>query len=255
MSQFLAEFRKKFAPFPTPPVKDDKGFNTYLGECIDRFRVEATNAGVQLPPEFGFSFSSLRGKLNYPPGHIALWMRQLQEISAILNILYNAKINYLWNLCRVPAQGEDGGGDCLLQTATVTNQWGVVTPYKITFRGFSSEVAAVMEGFARSSNCFIIKTIDVSPDLSVQPIAVQTPAQSAAPAYAAPPRNPSPVRNQSDHHRGPPEMRPPPGAAPQEPSAPATAAAVTAPPVLFLSENALLVTISVDVVKLKASDR
>ena len=161
--QFLAEFRKCFAPFPPPPVKDEKGFKTYLEDSLVQFRVRATNAGIELPAGFGFAFSSLVGKFNSPPANIAPWTQQLQEISTILDIVYHAKVNYLAGLHRVPVSPDDNGiGDCLLQATTVTNQWGVVTPYKITFRGFSTEIAAVMEGFARSSNCFIIKAVDVA---------------------------------------------------------------------------------------------
>jgi hypothetical protein len=262
---FLAEFRKSFAAFPPTPVKDDKGFKIYLEENLVRFRAEAADAGVQLPPDYDFSFSGLIGKLNYSPGSITPWMRELQEMSAILKILYQAKINYLSTLCRVPVSIDDAGSvDCLLQATTVTNQWGVVTPYKITFRGFSTEIAAVMEGFARSSNCFIIKAIDVAPDTTVQPIVVQTVAQPqpAAPAYAPPPRDPyqNPPLYPGERHGGPPGMRPPltpyrPPPVNQAPAVPNPAAAMAAPPAIILTENPLLVTISVDVVKLKTAER
>jgi hypothetical protein len=264
---FLAEFRKSFAAFPPTPVEDDQGFKIYLGENLARFRAEAADAGVQLPPDYDFSFSGLIGKLNYSPGSITPWMRELQEMGAILKILYQAKINYLAALCRVPVSIDDTGSvDCLLQATTVTNQWGVVTPYKITFRGFSTEVAAVMEGFARSSNCFIIKAIDVAPDTTVQPIVVQTVAQSqpAAPAYAPPARNPYAYQNPSlypgERRGGPPGGRPfqnpymqPP--VNQAPAVPNAVPAMPAAPAIILTENPLLVTISVDVVKLKTLER
>jgi hypothetical protein len=37
----------------------------------------------------------------------------------------------------------------------------VLAPYEIVFHGFSTELAAVLEGFYRSPNCFIVKNIDV----------------------------------------------------------------------------------------------
>jgi hypothetical protein len=253
--QFLTEFRKRFAPFPAPPTKDDKGFKSYLEDSLVQFRAQATNAGVQLPPDYAFAFSSLIGKLNYPPDSISPWMHQLQEISAILDILYHAKINYLASLCRVPVSIDDtGGGDCLLQAATVTNLWGVVTPYKITFRGFSTEIAAVIEGFARSSNCFIIKAIDVVPDLSVQPMAAQSAMQQPMFAYTPMPQMPNPAYNRTMRERGPPGMRPPPAPVAQAPVVPIAVLAGPAPPAIILSENPLLVTVSVDVVKLKVSE-
>jgi len=141
---FLGDFRKSFAPFPPPPGEDEKGFSTYLVDSLARFRTEATNAGVELREDFFFSFSGLMGKLSYPSGNIAPWMEQLQEIHAILNVLYNAKVNYLYNLQRAPVSPDESGTDCL-PVSTVTNQWGVVSPYKIVFRGFSAEIAGVLK--------------------------------------------------------------------------------------------------------------
>jgi hypothetical protein len=256
---FLADFRKRFAPFPAPPVKDEKGFKTYLEDTLIRFHDEATNAGVLLPPDYSFAFSGLIGRLTYPAASIGPWMQELEEINAILDILCRAKINYLDNLQRVPVSTDDSGTGDLLAAATVTNVWGIVTPYKITFRGFSAEVAAVIEGFARSSNCFIIQAIIVNPDTSVQTSVVQPLPQQPAAVYAPRPQNPNPLQNPNfGLNRGPgrqglpPWMRtaPAPVAA-----APVAAVPVAAPSVVtILSENPLLVTISINVVKLKASE-
>jgi len=251
---FLADFRKRFAPFPAPPAKDEKGFKTHLEDTLVRFRAEATNAGVLVPPDYSFGFSGLMGKLTYSTGNIRPWMQELEEIDAILDILYRAKINYLSGLQRVPVSMDDTGTGDFLAAATVTNQWGVVTPYKITFRGFSTEIAAVMEGFARSSNCFIIQNVVVVPDTSVQTVAYQPPSTQPTAAYAPRLANPNP---------GPGQGRPQPGGSPWPRKAPARVApapvaaapggGASAPSVVtMLSESPLLVTVSIDVVKLKA---
>jgi hypothetical protein len=245
MRLFLADFRKRFAPFPKPPKEDQKGFKTYLEESMVRFRDSATNAGVQLPVDYAFAFSGLMGKLAYPPDNIQPWMEQLVEVGAILDILYRAKINYLGPLQRVPVAADDiGTTDCLPATS-VTNQWGVVTPYKITFRGFSTEVAAVLDGFARSSNCFIIKAINVAPDKSVQ----MAPQQQPASVYYQQPQYPNLAFSRQEHYRDIPGAY-----RPQVPIAVAPVLSAPSGPVTVLSENPLLVTFSVDVVKLKASE-
>jgi hypothetical protein len=260
--KFMADFRKRFEPFPAPPVKDEKGFKTYLEETLVRFRAEATNAGVLLPADFGFAFPGMMGKLTYPPGNIGPWMQQLEEINDILDILFRAKINYLSDLERVPVSLDDIGAS--LKAASLTNQWQIVTPYKITFRGFSAEIAAVMEGFARSSHCFIVKAIDVSPDTSVQPLVVSAPPPAPAvvyaprPSYPNPAQSPNPAFNRTRGAPGSPWMRsaPAPVAAAPVAAAPVAPVAVAAAPavVTILSENPLLVTLSIDVVKLKASE-
>jgi len=257
---FLADFRKSFSSFPVPPAKDEQGFQTYLGETLIRFRNGATNAGVELPPDYSFGFSGLIGKLTYNVGNIRPWMDELEEIDAILDILYRAKINYLSGLQRVPVSSDDSGTGDLLPAISVTNQWGVVTPYKITFRGFSAEIAAVMEGFARSSNCFIIEALAIGPDTSVQ-TQIYQPAPQTAPAivrpqYSSPAQNPY---GQYGQNRGANRGAPPwirqraPVNAPPAATAP-TPGATTPSVVTILSENPLTVIMSIDVVKLKASE-
>jgi hypothetical protein len=43
----------------------------------------------------------------------------------------------------------------------VTNELAVLTPYELTFRCFSTELAGVLAGFANSPHGFIIKTVNV----------------------------------------------------------------------------------------------
>jgi len=251
---FLADFRKRFEPFPAPPVEDQRGFKTYLEDSLVQFRAAATNAGVQVPADYSFSFSGLIGKLTYPPGNIGPWMQQLEEISTILNILYNAKINYLSGLQRAPVSPEDNGnGDCLT-TPIVTNQWGIVTPYKITFGGFSAEIAAVLDGFARSSNCFIIKAIDVQADPSApQTTAPQATTSQQQPAVAAlGPRYANATANPLKPRAGIPGTKPGLATSSSASVASGSVATVYGPPVTILSEKRLLITLLVEVVKLKA---
>ena len=60
---------------------------------------------------------------------------------------------------------DDAGGPATdyLDDQPVTNDLGVLTPYQVTFRGFSPEIARVLDGFAASPHGFIVKTISVQP--------------------------------------------------------------------------------------------
>lgn len=259
VQEFLADFRKSFAPFPKPPAEDQKGFKTYVEESIVRFRAEATNAGVQVSPDFGFTFNGLMGKLMVPPENIPPWMEQLQEINTILGVLYGAKVNALVNLCRVPVAADDvGTGDCMLPTTSTTNEWGVVTPYKVTFRGFSREIAAVLAGFARTSNCFIVQDVDVVADATGMPtVSSVTSDQPTMRQYIF--QQPAPIMRMPGGGRergagirgGMPYPYPTP--APTMPVA-IPAPAAPAGPVTILTETPLLVTISVNAIKLKVSE-
>ena len=43
----------------------------------------------------------------------------------------------------------------------MTNELAVLTPYEVTFRCFSSELAAVLAGLASSPYALLVKTINV----------------------------------------------------------------------------------------------
>jgi len=253
--QFLADFRKAFADFSTPPKLDARGFKDYLQKTVNQFTRDAANAGVEITTNYAFSFQGQMENLSPPPESIDPWMQQLVEIKAILQILFNAKINYLEHIRRPAVSSDDiGSPDDYIPQGNGSNQWGVVTPYKVEFRGFTAELAAVLAGFAQSSNCFIVKTIIVIPN--------KTPlAPLAPPSLLAPPQNYPPMR------RPPSDIYMPPGMgrgreergerfrqrAPTPQPAPG-AGAPTGPvlPEKILSEQLLFITLYVDVVKLKA---
>jgi hypothetical protein len=247
--QFLADFHKAFQPFPIPLKEDDRGFKDYLQGTIYQLSMEASNAGVLLPADYAFSFSDQRNKLSYNADCIAPWMEQLEEIKVILHILYRAKINYLEGLQRCTACGDDSPGYDCLQVYPTTNQWGVVTPYKVMFRGFSTEVAAVLAGFAGASNCFIVKDIDVTQSKAALPQVV-TPPPTPQPVYIPQPVRPNPYLTRPEgrmSRENPGEYRRP---TPQPVQA-VPAPVAPAGPETILTESLLFVTLSVDVVKLK----
>jgi hypothetical protein len=255
VSQFLGDFRKSFSPFPTPPKEDARGFNEFLVHSIRQFGLEATNAGVLLPDSYDFGFQNQKEQLSYPPECIAPWMTELEEIKAILHILYASKINYLEGIQRPPVSPDDNYGPDILQAGSVSNQVGVTTPYRVMFRSFSTEIASVLAGFAGASNCFIVKTIDVTisraplPQVIVPPPA---PAAPAAPVYVPPVFQPNPYQDEGPRRgrRGPGDIEYP-RRQYQQPTQ--EAAPVPTGPVTILSENPLFVTLVVDVVKLKSA--
>jgi hypothetical protein len=257
---FLTDFHKPFAAFPTPPKLDDRRFKEYLQNSVMHFGLEASNAGVGLPPGYAFAFSQQMNVLNYSSDCIAPWMQQLTEINAILHILYNAKINYLEKIKRPTVPGEDVMGDDYLQIGMVTNTTGVVTPYMVNFRAFSAEIANVLAGVAASSNCLIIKTIYVTPSReplpSVAELQAPTPPPMLVPQYRRyqpPPEAPLNPFMQQDNSASRYRERRPMGPIPQMQYAPAyQEPPAPTGPVTILTETPLFVTIYIDVVKLKA---
>jgi len=259
---FLNEFRKPFSGYPTPPKLDDRQFKDYLQKIVYQFGTDATNAGVGLSPGYAFTFSQQIDKLNFPSESIGPWMQDLEEIQALLRIFYKAKINYLESLKRPTGGGDDLGND-VSNIATNKTEWGTVSPYMVTFRAFSAEIADVLTGLAASSNCYIVQAIFVEPshvalpppsDLLVVP-PTQPQPQQVSPSRYYPRRggeNPSmdPSSESSgymDRYRRDSPRRnfgAPPAQVEPTPALPSA-------PVVVLTERPLFVTMYINVVKLK----
>jgi hypothetical protein len=180
VKSFLADFRKSFAPFPVAPKVDERGFADHLQITFREFTLAATNAGVEVPPGYGFSFGAERSKMTFAPECIDGWMDEIEQVRVILRILFDCKINYLESIQRVSICPDDNdGNDTLPSVAPGSNTWGVVMPYRLVFRGFSTEVANVLASFADSSNCFIVKYVNVEPSRVPLPQLSETIARPA----------------------------------------------------------------------------
>jgi hypothetical protein len=166
VKQLVDELRGSFTPFPAQSNLDIKGFSEYVENTIFDLKTKATNAGVGLPDDFGFGFTDQRGKLNYPLECIPPWMQQIEEIKAICDILYRAKVNSLLAFRRVSISSSNDNilnSLDLLDSHIVTTNFGTVTPYKIEIKCFSKELSAFLNGLARSSNFYVVKNIVVRP--------------------------------------------------------------------------------------------
>jgi hypothetical protein len=160
----LEKFKDVYAPAPQLPKVDEKNFKLTLDGTIAQLQSSASNAGVRLfMPDYAFSFSGLMTKLNFPSNGIPGWLVQLHEIKEICNIIYNAKANTLEAIHRVPVTIDESGSSDFLACSSVTNDMIIRTPYEVVIQGYSREIADVMNGFLRSSNCFIVKNIDIGP--------------------------------------------------------------------------------------------
>src|SRR5207249_11113407 len=87
---------------------------------------------------------------------------------------------------------DQGATDYLIgrKPATNTVTGAVLVPYEIQFQGFTAELAAVLEGFFRSSNSFIVKNIDVQTNAvtAAETVPSFMPYSMVAPGAAAQPQ-------------------------------------------------------------------
>jgi len=263
VEEFLAKFRTMFTPFPPPPALDEQGFKNRLTDTLAQLRTEATNSQVALPEKFGFGFSSLLDEVTYKSENIRPWLGELEEIKTICEILFNARVAAVDSIQRVKVAEDDTGANDVMFADTTTNQSGlwITTPYQITFRGYSDQIAAVLEGFARSPHCWIVKNVDVKQSLQQVPVVIpQEEVQPPPQMYRRPemypygmdPRRDPRYQFGGDRGGGMPGMGgeqrmyrpnipPPPGFQPAPPPGPVT---VLSPKILFIN-------LALDLVKLK----
>ena len=176
------------APIPNVSNVTASGFAAELRNTIGQLQLAATNASVQLPPGYDFSFGVIKQLIRFQPGSLQPLSVQLGEVKAICNVLFKAKINSLDSLRRERVSPDDTDFADYIEEHSETNELAVLTPYVVTFRSFSSELAVVLSGFANSPNCFVVKSVDVaSGDLAATTVSGETPASPYAPTPFAPP--------------------------------------------------------------------
>ena len=155
------------APVPNPtngPISNES-FADALHRTIDQLQRDANNANVATPPQYSFSFEAERSRVKFAPGSLNALATQLGEVKSISEILFAAGINQLDGIQRVRVSDDDANGPQTDYMAdnSLTTPLGGLTPYTITFRAFSPEIAQTLAGFASSPHGFIVESINVQP--------------------------------------------------------------------------------------------
>jgi hypothetical protein len=160
-----ADYFQPIAPIPDTGnnAVSSEAFAAALRRTIDQMQHEADAASVILPPQYNFSFKAQRDLVKFAPGSLGSLAAQFGEVRTIAEILYAAKVNSLDGIQRVRVSDDDASGPQAdyFDDHSVTNNLAVLTPYQITFRSFSPEIAQVLAGFASSPHGFIVKSISV----------------------------------------------------------------------------------------------
>ena len=227
-----AAYFTPITPIPNTPDVTSADFANSLRQAINDLQHESAAAGVTLPPDYSFSFFEQRNNLKFAPGTLPLLSVQLGEVQTISEILFAARVNALDSVQRVRLSDDDTAGPQTdyINDVPMTNKLAILTPYAVTFRSFSGELAAVLAGFAASPHGFIVTGINVAP-------AGQAAQADAAPAGYAP----GGYSRYGGYSMSPPATVP----------APATAPGRGGPPTV-LKEQLLRITLEVEIVKLSS---
>lgn len=166
VNAFMSEAERLLTHEP-PRVMNVAQFNINLARVIDEMRREATNAGVEIPPKYEFTFGEVKVMTGLPPYALPPLISQLGDVRTISGVLFKAKVRALESLGRVKAfDGEPLGADLLTDRLQQTNVLSsnlnvIITPYRVVFRGFSGDLAAVINGISSTKEFIVVRQIDV----------------------------------------------------------------------------------------------
>jgi len=239
LHEWIQQTRQYFQPIPPVPdptngVITDAQFAAARDHTLNQLQIEAANASVILPPQYGFSFEAERTLVKFAPGSLNPLARQLGEVKMLCEILYAAKVNSLDDIRRVRVSSDDANGpqSDYLNEMALTNRLAVFTPYELTFRGFSQDLANVLSHLASSPYGFIVKGINVLPAAGV--------TSASSPAGAQPPGGGGPASPYALPSYN----------APRPPYALSPASAGSGGLQTVLNEQLLSITLDIDIVKL-----
>src|SRR5262252_7911092 len=83
----------RIPPLPDVPKVTDHELSTALSHTVDQMRRDATNASVNLPPAYDFSFQAEKNLVSFSTNSLEPLATQLGEVKAICDVLFQAKIN------------------------------------------------------------------------------------------------------------------------------------------------------------------
>jgi hypothetical protein len=235
---------ERIPPIPNsaPNRVRDADFAAELRNTVTQLHHSAEQQSVMVVSNYYFTFESQKNLMVFDPASLDPMADHLGEIKAICDILFAAKINSLDSIRRekISELNDNNPTDYLAQK-TITNNLAELTPYEVTFKCFSTELALVMGNFASSSNGFIVKTINVEPVASASEDEAGNSGYSmVTPSYPTP--------NQYSQYQLPGRRPGSPGFPPPQVATPPP---VNRGPPVFLNEKPFRVTLSIIVVKLK----
>ena len=194
MLSALGEARKFFAPLSTQTNIDTATFKGQLATTVFELEQMARKQGVKIPAPsvtggpYAFTFGSQYSATAIDAKELVPLSYQLLEIRAMVSAVFEARVHSLVSLRRPPVSKKEQGPELLTFRKSYTNQvaGAAVTPYEITFYGFSSELGAVIDGLLRSPCCFVVKNVNVerAPSSDLTTPDSTEPGQRPTPYYA-----------------------------------------------------------------------
>lgn len=160
------ELFRSIQPIPAETNLNSARFAGALKKTIDQLQNNAARGGVELPTNYYFSFTAVQNRIQFDRAGLQPLAAQLGDVKAICSVLLDARVNALDSVQREKVSSHDFEAQQTtdyLTESSVTNEIGVLVPYEVTFRCFSSELAAVLSGYASSPYGLIVRAMNVEP--------------------------------------------------------------------------------------------
>jgi hypothetical protein len=158
LNDILQQVRAHFGTRQIPTNITAREFRAMLDRTIYDLQKEAENLGITLPEkDYWFTFAPEKQAVEFKNTEMLTY--QLMDVKDLCDIMYNAKIHDLKRIKRVPASSDDNNQTDFFDKKASTNDVAIVTPYEITFQGFSTELARVMEGLINAKHVFVVKSV------------------------------------------------------------------------------------------------
>jgi hypothetical protein len=261
---FKAKAERFFKPEAAPQIKNDADFGYLLLTTLARLHKTAQADAVTLPTNFYFGFTVQKDLLQYDTTTMNMVCAQLSDIDALCQILFRARIYELMGVKRAAVSTNDTAAmentaqdlpikDYLTNRKITTNQTvrAVISPYELTFKCASPELAATLEGMERAPYGFLVKYLKVEPadSISEEPGAQESGRTTYTSRYGN--MSAADMKRYGFAGRRPMMGRPPSMPTPTT-AAPDTTAAAAVPkkPGTVLKEKPLRVSMYIEVVKL-----
>lgn len=168
-NEFLKPARQLFPVLSTNAGADVSQLQLRIVSTVAELQRAATNSSVEIPPQFGFSFSAQQRTLRLD-GSVADYLAiQLSDVRELAMMLFRSKIHKLISFQRVSVSTNEtmDSGDflpkSLAQITTNDTLGAVLFPYRMTFVSHSAEIARMMSEIARSEGGYTVKYVSVQP--------------------------------------------------------------------------------------------
>jgi hypothetical protein len=146
-------------------------FSVFLATTLADLHAAARAANVTVPTNFAFGFSAQKEQLQFEASALPKLITQVTDVRNMCGVLFQSGIYEITKVQRAPthtsedptsgAQSQDILPPPQRTISTNDSPQALVLPYEVTFRCTSEQLAAVLDGLARSSNGIQVKWMKV----------------------------------------------------------------------------------------------